>query len=108
MKTYVYADQISKLRKIEKGDFAETENLEKNPENETISKRNNFIDAITDKKDNNTFDGESNDDRNDKMFNEIEELVEKIDFSSSTGCLITDISHITKVEAFYAHLACNL
>ena len=101
MKTYVYADQRSKLRKIEIGDFAETENLKKNPENDTISNRNNFIDAITDKKDNNTFDGESNDDKNDKMFNEIEQLVEKIDFSSSTGCLITDI---TKVEAFYTHL----
>ena len=86
MKTYVYADQKSKLRKIDIGDLVETEKLKKNPENNAISNRNNFIDAhaITDdKKDINTFDDESNDDKNDKMFNEIEQLVEKIDFSSS-------------------------
>ena len=84
MKTYVYAEQKSKLRKIDIGDLVETEKLKKNPENDAISNSNNFIDAITDdKKDINTFDDESIDDKNDKMFNEIEQLVEKIDFSSS-------------------------
>ena len=84
MKTYVYAEQKSKLRKIDIGDLVETEKLKKNPENDAISNSNNFIDAITDdKKDINTFDDESIHDKNDKMFNEIEQLVEKIDFSSS-------------------------
>ena len=84
MKTYVYAEQKTKLRKIDIGDLVETENLKKNPENDAISNSNNFIDAITDdKKDINTFDDESIHDKNDKMFNEIEQLVEKIDFSSS-------------------------